>query len=73
MRIGSIDYSSKATKLIAALMVCVLIFTFVVPAQEADAAAGVALAAGLTLAFVAACGVAFTVNEAQNSQSYWEG
>lgn len=73
MRISSIDYSSKATKLIAALMVCILIFTFVVPAQEADAAAGVALAAGLTLAFVAACGVAFTVNEAQNSSTYWEG
>lgn len=73
MRIGSIDYSSKATKLIAALMVCVLVFTLAIPAQPADAAAGVALAAGLTLAFVAACGVAFMVNEAQNSQSYWEG
>lgn len=75
MRIGSIDYSSKATKLIAALMVCVLVFMLAIPAQPAEAVAGttVALAAGLTLAFVAACGVAFTVNEAQNSQSYWEG
>lgn len=73
MRIGSIDYSSKATKLIAALMVCVLVFMLAIPAQPADAAAGVALAAGLTLVFVAACGVAFTVNEAQNSSTYWEG
>lgn len=75
MRIGELNYSGKATKLIAALMVCILVFTLAIPAQPAEAVAGttVALAAGLTLAFVAACGVAFTVNEAQNSSTYWEG
>lgn len=75
MRIGELNYSGKATKLIAALMVCILVFTLAIPAQPAEAVAGttIALAAGLTLAFVAACGVAFTVNEAQNSSTYWEG
>lgn len=75
MRIGELNYSGKATKLIAALMVFLFIFTLAIPAQPAEAVAAttVAVAAGLTLAFVAACGVAFTVNEAQNSSTYWEG
>lgn len=75
MRIGAISYSGKATKLLAVLMICVLVFTLVIPPQPAEAVAAttVAVAAGLVLAFVAACGITFTANAANDSASYWEG
>lgn len=73
MRIGAISYSGKATKLLAVLMICVLVFTLVIPPQPAEAVAATTVAAaGLTLAFLAACGIAFTGNVAHDSSVYWE-
>lgn len=74
MKIGAISYSGKATKLLAVLMICILIFTLVIPPQPAEAVVATTVAAaGLTLAFLAACGIAFTANAANDSASYWEG